>query len=154
MDVHVQALLNRPLEFSRHPYVHLVATYLHVRGPARKLVICRVVIVADGITSSGQREFLGIEVGASEYKALWTVFLRLLKERGLTVVRLAISDAHAGLKTAIARCFQGCGWQCSRVSFFRNSLVKVPKASHDMVAAALRSVVVQQEARAVAVQWE
>ena len=150
----MQALLNRPLDFSRHPYVHLDATNLHVLDPARKLVICRVVIVAVGITSSGQREFLGIEVGASEYKAFWTVFLRRLKERGLTVVRLAISDAHAGLKTEIARCFQGCGWQCCLVSFSGNSLVKVPKSSHDMVSAALRSVIVQQEVRAVAVQWE
>jgi transposase-like protein len=64
-----------------------------------------------------------------------------------------ISDAHAGLKKGIARCFQGCGWQRCRVHFARNLLVKVPKASQDMVAAALRSVFVQQEAAAVEVQW-
>jgi putative transposase len=52
---------------------------------------------------------LGIKVGDSEDETFWTAFLRRLKEqRGLTGVRLAISDAHAGLKKAIARCFQGC----------------------------------------------
>jgi putative transposase len=137
-----------------NPYVYLDATYLHGRDPARKQVISRAVIVAVGITASGQRELLGIEVGDSEDEAFWTAFLRRLKERGLTGVRLAISDAHAGLKKAIARCFQGCSWQRCRVHFARNLLVKVPKASQDMVAAALRSVFVQQEATAVAVQWD
>jgi putative transposase len=69
-------------------------------------------------------------------------------------VGLAISDVHAGLKMAIARCFQGCSWQRCRVHFARNLLVKVPKASQDMVAAALRSVFVQQRATAVPAQWD
>ena len=154
LDVQVQAFLNRPLEFSRYPYVYLDATYLHGRDQARKQVISRAVIVAVGITASGQREVLGIEVGDSEDEAFWTAFLRRLRERGLSGVQLVNSDAHAGLKKAIARCFQGCGWQRCRVHFARNLLVKVPKASQDMVAAALRSVFVQQEAAAVEAQWE
>jgi transposase-like protein len=154
LDVQVQAFLNRPLEFSHYPYVYLDATCLLGRNPACKQLISRVVIVALGITASGQREVLGIEVGDSEDEVFWTAFLRRLKEPGLTGVRLAISDAHAGLTKAIARCFQGCSWQRCRVHFPRNLLVKVPKASQDMVAAALRSVFVQQEATAVAAQWE
>ena len=97
---------------------------------------------------------LGIKVGDSEDETFWTAFLRRLKERGLTGVGLAISDVHAGLKMAIARCFQRCSWQRCRVHFARNPLVKVPKASQGMVAAALRSVFVQQRATAVAVQWD
>jgi len=69
-------------------------------------------------------------------------------------VQVVISDAHAGLKKAIARCFQGCGWQRCRFHFARNLLVKVPKASQDMVAAALRSVFVQQNEPAVEQQWD
>ena len=153
LDVQVQAFLGRPLEFSRYPYVYLDATYLHGRDQVRKQVISRAVVVAVGITASGQRELLGIEVGDSEDEAFWTAFLRRLRERGLTGVQLVISDAHAGLKKAIARCFQGCSWQRCRVHFARNLLVKVPKASQDMVAAALRSVFVQQEATAVEQQW-
>jgi len=112
------------------------------------------VIVAVGITASGQREVLGIEVGDSEDETFWTAFLRRLRERGLSGVQLVISDAHAGLKKAIARCCQGSSWQRCRVHFARNLLVKVPKASQDMVAAALRSVFVQPEAQAVEQQWE
>jgi putative transposase len=154
LDVQVQAFLGRPLELCRFPYVYLDATYLHGRDQARKQVISRAVIVAVGITASGQREVLGIEVGDSEDEAFWTAFLRHLRERGLAGVKLVISDAHAGLKKAIARCFQGCGWQRCRVHFARNLLVKVPKASQDMVAAALRSVFVQQNEPAVEQQWD
>jgi len=65
-----------------------------------------------------------------------------------------ISDAHAGLKKAIARCCQGSSWQRCRVHFARNLLAKVPKGSQDMVAAALRSVFVQADAQAVEQQWD
>ncbi|QEY31252.1 IS256 family transposase [Synechococcus sp. RSCCF101] len=154
LDTQVQAFLQRPLEFSRYPYVYLDATYLHGRDPARRQVISRAVIVAVGITGNGQREVLGIEVGDSEDETFWTAFLRRLRERGLSGVQLVISDAHAGLKKAIARCCQGCSWQRCRVHFARNLLAKVPKGSQDMVAAALRSVFVQPEARAAGQQWE
>ena len=119
LDTQVQAFLNRPLEFSRYPYVYLDATYLHGRDEARKQVISRAVIVAVGITATGQREVLGIEVGDSEDETFWTAFLRRLPERGLTGVQLVVSDAHAGIKKAIARCCQGCSWQRCRVHFAR-----------------------------------
>ena len=154
LDTQVQAFLNRPLEFSRYPYLYLDATYLHGRDQARKQVISRAVIVAVGITATGQREVLGIEVGDSEDETFWTAFLRRLRERGLSGVQLVISDAHAGLKKAIARCCQGCSWQRCRVHFARNLLAKVPKGSQDMVAAALRSVFVQADAQAVEQQWD
>lgn len=154
LDTQVQAFLNRPLEFSHYPYVYLDATYLHGRDQTPKQVISRAVIVAVGITATGQREVLGIEVGDSEDETFWTAFLQRLRKRGLTGVQLVISDAHAGLKKAIARCCQGTSWQRCRVHFARNLLVKVPKASKDMVAAALRSVFVQPEAQAVEQQWE
>jgi transposase-like protein len=69
-------------------------------------------------------------------------------------VQLVISDAHAGLKKAIARCCQGSSWQRCRVHFARNLLAKVPKGSQDMVAAALRSVFAQPEAQAVEQHWD
>ena len=69
-------------------------------------------------------------------------------------MQLVISDAHAGLKKAIVRCCQGSSWQRCRVHFACNLLVKVPKGSQDMVAAALRSVFVQTEAQAVVQQWD
>ena len=93
-------------------------------------------------------------MGDSEDETFWTAFLRRLRQRGLSGVQLVISDAHAGLKKAIARCCQGTTWQRCRVHFARNLLAKVPKGSQDMVAAALRSVFVQADAQAVEQQWD
>ena len=85
------------MEFSHYPYVYLDAPCLHGRDEARKQVISMAVIVAVGITATGQREVLGIEVGDSEDETFWTAFLRRLRERGFTGVQLLISDAHAPL---------------------------------------------------------
>ena len=62
LETQVQAFLSRPLEFSRYPYLYLDATYLHGRDQARKQVISRAVIVAVGITATGQLEGPGMEV--------------------------------------------------------------------------------------------
>ena len=111
-------------------------------------------MIAMGVNADGRRELLGLAVGDSESEGFWKTFIGSLKERGLTGVKLVISDAHVGLTKAIRRMFQGCCWQRCRVHFARNLLAKVPKGSQDMVAAALRSVFVQAEAQAVEQQWD
>jgi putative transposase len=77
------------------------------------------------VTIDGGREVLSLDVGDSEDGAFWTAFLRSLKARGLTGVQLVISDAHAGLKAAIAAVMAGAGWQRCRVHFLRNVLARV-----------------------------
>jgi putative transposase len=91
-------------------------------------------------------------VGDSEDGAFWTAFLRSLRARGLAGVKLVISDAHEGLKSAIAAVIVGAGWQRCRVHFMRNVLAKVPKGSAEMVAAAIRTIFAQPDAAAVAEQ--
>ena len=49
------------------------------------------VIIAVGVNTEGQREVLGMSVGASEAEAFWTTFLRSLARRGLRGVKLVIS---------------------------------------------------------------
>ena len=78
-------------------------------------------VIAHGVHESGRREILSIDVGEAETEAFWTEFLRGLVKRGLVGVQLAISDAHAGLKAAIAKVL-GCAWQrctctCSRTAW-------------------------------------
>src|SRR5262249_7428113 len=99
------------------------------------------------------REVLGFEVGDSEDGAFWTAFLRLLKTRGLAGVQLVISDAHAGLKAAIAAVLIGASWQCCRVHFLRNALAAVPKGSAEMVAAAIRIIFAQPSRSTSATSW-
>ena len=133
LDDAVGAFRTRDLDHLEFPYVYLDATYLHVRDDHQ--VTSKAVVVATGITATGTREILGVDVGDSEDEAFWRQFLRSLKNRGLAGVRLVISDQHAGLTAAIRRCFQGAAHQRCRVHFARNLLALIPKAHQDMVAA-------------------
>jgi len=154
IDVQVQAFLNRPLQESGHAYVYLDATYLHGRLGKALQVCSRAVVVAMGVNADGRRELLGLKVGDSETEGFWSEFIASLKERGLTGVRLVVSDAHVGLTKAIRRQLQGCVWQRCRVHFARNLLQRVPKAHQGMVTAALRSVFAQEDAGEILSRWD
>jgi putative transposase len=112
-------------------------------------VTSEVVVVATGVTEDGRREILGIEIGDSEDEAFWREFLRALKRRGLSGVRLVISDQHAGLVAAIRRCFQGAGHQRCRVHFARNLLANIPKGHQEMVSAGFRTIFAQVSPEAI-----
>jgi putative transposase len=140
LDERVAAFRGRTLGHIGFPYVYLDATYVHVRDDALGQVVSRAVVVATGITAGGDREILGVDIGDSEDETFWTGFLRSLRARGLGGVRLVISDAHAGLRAAIRKVFQGASWQRYRVHYARNLLALVPKAHQEMVSAAFRSI--------------
>jgi putative transposase len=141
LDAEVAAFRSRSLAHTGFPYVFLDATYLKARVDGR--VVSRAVVIATGVTADGSREVLGLDVGDSEDGAFWTAFLRSLKARGLAGVQLVISDAHTGLKAAIGAVMAGASWQRCRVHFLRNVLARVPKASAEMVAAAIRTIFAQ-----------
>src|SRR5690242_1114754 len=150
LDEHVGAFRDRALGHSAFPYLFLDATYLKAHeGPH---VVSKAVVIATGVRADGGREVLGLAVGDSEDGAFWTAFLRSLRARGLAGVQLVISDAHEGLKGAIAAVMIGAAWQRCRVHFMRNVLAKVPKGSQEMVAAAIRTIFAQPDAEAVAEQ--
>jgi putative transposase len=112
-------------------------------------------------STDGRREIIGLTVGPSEAFAgltrphrgrgpcspFWTEFLRSLKARGLGGLKLVISDAHTGLKAAIARVFDAT-WQRCRVHWMRNALAHVPKAQHTALAAAIRQAFNQPDQKA------
>ncbi|WP_242498321.1 IS256 family transposase, partial [Nocardioides glacieisoli] len=125
LDEEVGAFRDRTLADIAYPYVFLDATYCKARVNRR--VVSQAVVIATGVTADGRREVLGFDVGDSEDGAFWTAFLRSLKARGLGGVQLVISDAHTGLKAAIASVFLGASWQRCRVHFMRNVLAVVPK---------------------------
>ena len=154
IDVQVQAFLNRPLEEGGYAYVYLDATYLHGRLGKALQVCSRAVVVAMGVNADGRRELLGLKVGDSESEGFWSEFLVSLKQRGLSGVKLVISDAHVGLTKAIRRQLQGSAWQRCRVHFARNLLQRVPKAHQGMVTAALRSVFAQEDASEIESRWD
>jgi len=149
LDERVQAFRQRPLE-GRYPYLWLDATYVKVREGDR--VHSMALVVATGVRESGEREVLGLDVGLSEDGAFWTGFLRGLVARGLRGVQLVISDAHQGLREAIGAVLQGASWQRCRVHFMRNVLAQVPKSAQAMVAAFMRTIFAQPDARAARAQ--
>jgi putative transposase len=152
LDVAVTEFRERRLDHVEFPYVFLDATYVKAHEGAR--VVSKAIVVATGVAADGNREVLGLAVGDSEDKAFWTAFLRSLRSRGLGGVRLVISDAHEGLRQSIEKVMLGAAWQRCRVHFLRNVLAKVPKASSEMVAAAIRTIFAQPDAAAVAEQLD
>jgi putative transposase len=140
LDEPVKAFRERPLE-GDYPYVWLDATYLKVRQNHR--VVSMAAVVAIGVRETGEREVLGLAVGASEEASFWTEFLRSLVHRGLRGVQLVISDAHEGLRAALGQVLSGASWQRCRVHFMRNVLAHVTKADRSVVAAALRTIFAQ-----------
>ncbi len=154
LDERVGAFRSRALGHIAFPYVYLDATYINVRDDALGQVVSRAVVIATGITTNGDREVLGVDIGDSEDETFWTRFLRSLRDRGLSGVRLVISDAHAGLKASIRRCFTGSSWQRCRVHYTRNLLVTVPKAHVEFVAAAFRSVFALGTPEEVSARWD
>ena len=133
LDEQVDAFRNRPLE-GRYPYLWL-AKVEKVRDGGR--VVRKALVLAYGVHESGYREVIALDVGEAETEAFWRAFLRSLVERGLTGVQLVVSDAHAGLKNAIAQVL-GCPWQRCSVHFLREALGHVRKDQQGMGAALLR----------------
>src|SRR3954447_12471762 len=153
LDEVVTAFRTRRLDHTAFPYVYLDATYVHVRNTTSQ-VVSMAVVVATGITADGGREVLGLDVGDSEDEVFWRGFLTELKKRGLSGVKLVISDQHAGLVAALKRSFQGAAHQRFRVHFARNLLALVPKTHTDMVAAVFRTIFAQPDAKTVAATWD
>ena len=152
LDAVVATFRDRPLGHARFPYVFLDATYVKAHEGAS--VVSKAIVIATGVTASGDREVLGLAVGDSEDGAFWTAFLRSLRARGLAGVRLVISDAHEGLKAAIGAVLLGAAWQRCRVHFLRNILTRIPKGSAEMVLAAIRTIFAQPDGAAVAEQLD
>jgi len=145
LDAQGRAFRERRLD-AYYPYVWLDARYEHVRDDGR--VRSEAVVVAYGVRGDGVREVLGVDIGQSEDVVLWRAFLQGLVGRGLRGVRLVISDAHAGLKQAVAEIFVGASWQRCRVHCLRNVLALVPKSAQAMVAATVRTVFEQPDREA------
>src|SRR5499427_6740379 len=142
LDAQVHAFRTRRLD-GEYPYLFLDATFEKVRENGR--VIAMAVLIAVGVRSTGDREVVGVDVGPAEDHEFWLQFLRQLAGRGLTGVRLVISDSHLGLKQAVAQVFVGATWQRCRVHFMRNALATVPKVAQQMVAATLRTIFAQPD---------
>jgi putative transposase len=149
IDERVNTFLNRPLE-GDWPYLWLDATYVKVRQAGR--IVSVAVIIAVGVNGDGRREVLGMTIGASEAETFWTEFLRTLARRGLRGVKLVISDAHEGLKAAIAKVLHAT-WQRCRVHTMRNLLAHAGRQGRGVASAFIATAFAQEDATAAKAQW-
>lgn len=140
LDEEVLAFRTRTLD-EEVPYLWLDAVYEKAREGGR--VRSKAVVIATGVTAEGRRTVLGVDAGDAESHAFWKDFLRSLVKRGLRGVQLVISDAHEGLKRAIAETISSATWQRCRVHAMRSLLTYVPKSHQPMVLAAVKAIFVR-----------
>src|SRR4051812_7065519 len=136
LDEQVQAFRERRLE-GRYPYLFVDAKVEKVRDGGRVARKC--VVIAHAVHETGRREIIGLDVGEAETEAFWREFLRSLVARGLVGVELAISDAHPGLKAALAQVL-GAPWQRCTVHFLRDLRGHVHRDQHDALGAIIRQI--------------
>src|SRR5437764_10986716 len=139
IDEKVKPFLGRPIE-GDWPYVWLDATYLKVRRAGR--IVSTALAIAIGVNADGRREVLGLDICPSEAETFWSEFLRKLARRGLRGVKLVISDAHEGLKGAVAKVL-GASWQRCRVHFMRNALAHANRPGRRVVSAFIATAFAQ-----------
>jgi putative transposase len=133
----IEAWRNHPITES-FPYVYLDGVVLKRSwaGEVRNVSV----LVAIGVNESGYRKILGVAEGAKEDKAGWSSFLRHLKERGLSAVRLFTTDACLGLVESIAEFFPDARWQRCTVHFYRNVFCHVSRSRMPIVADMLKAI--------------
>lgn len=138
LDVELIAWRTRSLADHRWPYLFVDARYEKVRRAGR--VVSQGVLIAYGVRDDGFREIVAVQVADTESEATYHELFADLKARGLSGVQLVTSDAHPGLKAAIARHFQGASWQRCQVHFNRDLLSAVAYKHRKQLAADLKEI--------------
>jgi transposase-like protein len=137
LDETLQAWRNRPL--GEIVYLYLDARYEKVREDGQ--IRDAAVLLAVGVDRQGKRSVLGVSVSLSEAEIHWRTFLQSLISRGLSGVRLIISDDHAGLKAARKAVFGGIPWQRCQFHLQQNAGAYIPRQSMKAeVAADIRKI--------------
>jgi len=153
LDSTVEDFRHRPLG-DAGPFTFVAADALTMKVREGGRVINAVVLLATGVNGDGHREVLGMRVATSETGAAWNEFFADLVARGLTGVRLVTSDAHVGLREAIAANLPGATWQRCRPHYAANLMSVTPKSMWPAVKAMLHSVYDQPDAAAVTAQFD
>jgi putative transposase len=153
LDTIVEEFRHRPLD-AAGPFTFVAADALTMKVREGGRVVNAVVLIATGVNGDGHREVLGMRVATSETGPAWNEFFADLVARGLAGVRLVTSDAHAGLKDAIAANLPGAIWQRCRTHYAANLMSVTPKSMWPAVKAMLHSVYDQPDAPAVHAQFD
>jgi transposase-like protein len=135
LDEKVEEFLKRPIE---HPvkYLFVDASYFKVRTESR--YVTKAFLIVTGIRDDGYREILGARIADGEDELFWSGLFQDLKDRGLSGVKLVISDGHKGIQKAVEKSFLGASWQMCHVHLVRAVLRNVAKKYHKEIADKLK----------------
>ena len=148
IDARVKAFLDRPIE-GDWPYVWLDATYVKVRRNHR--IVSTAVIVAVGVNADGGARWAWTSALRGR-DVLDRIPLQAFRRRGLRGVKLVISDAHEGIKAAVAK-QMNAAWQRCRVHTMRNAPAHAGKSSRRVVFAFMATAFAQDSVEAAKMQW-
>jgi transposase-like protein len=135
LDGRVEEFLKRPIEHSI-PYLFVDASYFKVRTDSR--YITKAFLVVTAVRDDGYREILGARIADGEDELFWTGLFDDLKDRGLSGVKLVVSDGHKGIQKAVEKSFLGASWQMCHVHFVRAVLRNVAKKYQKEIADKLK----------------
>ena len=135
LDEDVEKFLKRPIE-EPTPFLFIDATYFKIRTDGR--YINKALLIATAIREDGYREILSAAVADSEDESCWENLFEGLKARGLSGVKLVISDGHKGIQKAVEKNFVGASWQMCNVHFMRAVLRNISKKDKKEVAYMLK----------------
>jgi transposase-like protein len=159
LDEKLSAFRDRRLDHVSWEYLMLDARYEKVRVDGK--VVSQAVLTVVGFTCEGRREVLDWRVCDSESEQSWGEVFRSLKDRGLKGIKLVVSDAHSGIRSAITRHFQGVAWQRCRVHYKREmgrkvSYKKLKELNRDLasVFAGEGTSEIQRRGQEMAALWE
>jgi len=131
LDEKVEEFLKRPIERPIE-YLFVDASYFKVRTESR--YVTKAFLIVTGIRDDGYREILGARIADGEDELFWSGLFQDLKDRGLSGVKLVISDGHKGIQKAVEKSFLGASWQMCHVHLVRAVLRNVAKKYHKEIA--------------------
>ena len=131
LDEKVEEFLKRPIEHPIH-YLFVDASYFKVRTDSR--YVTKAFLIVMGIRDDGYREILGARIADGEDELFWSGLFQDLADRGLSGVKLVISDGHKGIQKAVEKSFLGASWQMCHVHLVRAVLRNVAKRYHKEIA--------------------
>lgn len=137
LDEKVEEFLKRPIEHPI-PYLFVDASYFKVRTDSR--YVTKAFLVVIGIRDDGYREILGAKIADGEDELFWSGLFQDLADRGLSGVKLVISDGHKGIRKAVEKSFLGASWQMCHTHLVRAVLRNVAKKYHKELADKLKIV--------------
>ena len=135
LDEKAEEFLKRPIE-RPIPYLFVDASYFKVRTDSR--YVTKAFLIVTGIRDDGYREILGARIADGEDELFWSGFFQDLLDRGLSGVKLVISDGHKGIQKAVEKPFLGASWQMCHVHFVRAVLRNVAKKYQKEIADKLK----------------